>query len=401
KIQRPHLREILKRDLDLLRQLAALFERDPELRRWQPLALVEEFEKSIYKEIDFGRELHNIKKFAGIFADDPSVYVPSVYEDLSTERVLTMEFIDGIKVSSDRLREQPWFDPEVVAHNGVRMILVQLFEHGFFHADPHPGNLFILPGNVICPIDYGMMGLLDQERIDELLLFLVALLTQNAERMVRLLERQGIVGEHVDTGALKTDLLDLMDRWLGVDLARIDVAVYIQAIFDVITRHRIMLPPDLLLMGKALATIDGVARDIYPQLDPIEAMRPHVLRIYFRRLAAPEFYLRDTRRALEDSIYLAQRLPRIVHQVLLQLRDGRLLVRNEPSEPTLERILRERNRAANRQAVALLIVGGGAISSYLLIHGQGWLPWLGGLGYVAAAVLGLYFVFGLLRSGGQ
>jgi ubiquinone biosynthesis protein len=401
KIQRPNLRQVLVRDLDLLRQLATLLEKDPEVRRWQPLALVDEFEKSISKEIDFGRELHNIKKFAGIFAGDPTVYVPRAYDDLSTDRVLTMEFIDGIKVSSEKLYTIEGLDREGIAKNGIRMILTQLFEHGFFHADPHPGNLFIMPDNVICPIDYGMMGSLDQERIDDLLAFLVSLLTNNPERMIRQLQRQGIASEKVNVQALRTDLADLMDRWLGIDLSRIDVATYIQAIFDVITRHRITLPADLLLMGKSLATIDGVARDIYPELNPIEAIRPHILRIYFKRLTDPDFYTRETRRSIEEALYLLQRLPRDLRLIVSQLRDGELVVRTEPSAATLEVMTRNRNRATNRQAAAILVVGIAAVSSYLLIHGDPWMQWFGGFGYFISAILGAHFFFGLLRSGGQ
>ncbi|GIW72240.1 MAG: ubiquinone biosynthesis protein UbiB [Planctomycetota bacterium] len=401
KVQRPGLRQILARDLDLLRQLAALLERDPEVRRWRPTALVEEFDKSIHKEIDFGREAHNIKKFAANFAGDPDIYVPRVYDDLSTDRVLTMEFIHGVKIDSEEIRKRPGLDREKIAKAGIRITLTQTFVHGFFHADPHPGNIFVLEGNVICLLDFGMMGMLDQERIDDLLSFLVCLLTSNAERMIRLLQRQGIVGERVNTRALKHDLLDLMDRYLGVDLARIDVATYIQAIFDVIVRHQIVLPADLMLIGKALATVDGIARDIYPELNPIEAIRPQVLQIYFRRLTDPEFYTRETRRSIEEALYLLHRLPHDLRLITSQLRDGTLRVLSQPDPEALELMLRQRSRAANRLAAAVLIVGLAAVSSYVLLHGTPWMQAFGVVGYAVAAVLTLSFFFGVVRSGGQ
>jgi ubiquinone biosynthesis protein len=423
KVQRPGLRALIDTDLDLLRTLAELVEeRIPELARWHPVAIVDEFDRSIHKEIDFGREAHNIKKFAKNFAGDPQVYVPRVYDDLSTQRVLTMEFIHGIKMNSEEIFQRKDLDRELIARTGIRFTIEQTFVHGFFHADPHPGNIFIMPGNVICLIDFGMMGRLDQERIDDLLGFLVAVLTQNPERMIRQFQKQGLIDETVDTRSLRTEISDLMDRYLGMEIMKIDVATYIQELFEIITRYRIVLPADLLLMGKALATIDGIARDIYPELDPLQAIRPHILQIYFRRLADPDYYTRDTLRALDEAVFFLQRLPHDLRMLTTKLRRGDFQLKVEPGGPSWDRFLRERNRSVNRLAAAVLIVGLLAVSSYLFTYGRiaaalahaaaaqagtaaaaapAPLSWLGALGFVAAAVFGVGFLWGFLRSGGQ
>jgi ubiquinone biosynthesis protein len=413
KVQRPNLRQLIDTDLDLLHVLAEMIEENlPDMRRWQPVAIVEEFDRSIHKEIDFGREAHNIKKFAKNFAGDPTVYVPRVYDDLSTSRILTMEFIHGIKMNSEEIFQRTDLDRELIAKNGIRFTLTQTFVHGFFHADPHPGNIFIMPGNVICLIDFGMMGRLDQERIDDLLGFLVAVLTQNPERMIRQFQKQGLVDETINTRQLQTEIADLMDRYLGMEIMKIDVAQYIQELFDIITRHRIILPADLLLMGKSLATIDGVARDIYPELDPITAIRPYILQIYFRRLADPEFYTRDTVRAIEEGVFFLQRLPRDLRILSTKLRQGDFQVRFAPDGPQWEKYLRNQNRSTNRLSAAVLIVGLSAVASYLVVNAHAMtvvaegpsghaLLWLGIVGFVTAAVLGVGFLYGLLRSGGQ
>jgi ubiquinone biosynthesis protein len=418
KVQRPGLRALIDADLDLLHVLAELLEENlPEMRRWQPVAIVEEFDRSIHKEIDFGREAHNIKKFAKNFAGDAAVYAPRVYDDFSTGRILVMEFLRGIKVNSDEIFKHPEIDRELVARNGIRVTLTQVFVHGFFHADPHPGNMFILPGNVIGLIDFGMMGRLDQERIDDLLGFLVAVLTQNPERMIRQFQKQGLVDEKVDTRALQAEISDLMDRYLGMEIMKIDVAVYIQELFEVITKHRIILPADLLLMGKSLATIDGVARDIYPELDPLTAIRPHILQIYFQRLSDPNFYARDTVRAIEEGIFFLQRLPRDLRVLARKLRDGEFQVKLDPTGVGWDRYLRERNRAMNRVAAAILIVGFLWVASYIITQAEASramtlgekiatlsttpLEWMGVVGFVTAAVLGFWFAYGYLRSGGQ
>lgn len=415
KVQRPGLRFLIDTDLDLLHVLAELIEENlPELKRWQPVAIVEEFDKSIHKEIDFGREAHNIKKFARNFAGDPMVYAPRVYDDLSTSRVLTMEFIHGIKMNSEEIFKRPDLDRELIAKNGIRFTLTQTFVHGFFHADPHPGNIFIMPGNIICLIDFGMMGTLDQERIDDLLGFLVSVLTQNPERMIRQFQKQGLVDETIDTRALRADIADLMDRYLGMEIMKIDVAMYIQQLFEIITRYKIVLPADLLLMGKSLATIDGIARDIYPELDPLSAIRPYILQIYFRRLADPEFYTRETMRTLEEALFFLQRLPRDLRLITHKLREGNFQLKLVPDGLGWDRYLRDRNRSANRLAVSILIVGLFAISTYLItytqsIHAAGAelgasgtaLFWLGALGFVVASMFGAGFLYGFWRSGGQ
>ncbi len=416
KVQRPGLQSLIDNDLDLLHVLAEMVEENlPEMKRWQPVAIVEEFDKSIHKEIDFGREAHNIKRFAKNFQGDPQIYAPRVYDDLSTSKILVMEFINGIKMNSDEIFKRQDLDRKLIAETGIKFTLTQVFVHGFFHADPHPGNVFIMKGNIICLIDYGMMGSLDQERIDDLLGFLVAVLTNNPERMIRQFQKQGLVDESVNTRGMSTDIADLMERYLGMEVAKINVAIYIQQLFDIITRYRIVMPADLLLMGKSLATVDGIARDIYPELDPLGAIRPYILQIYFKRLTDPEFYTRDTRRAAEEALLFLQRLPRDLRLITSRLRDGELKLKLLPDGAGWDRYIKEQGRSSNRLSVAVLIVGLLAVGSYLITnaYSTGFMTMDGGLnaagqtlfalGVTAGAIAGLsglgYF-YGYLRSGG-
>ncbi|HZV00892.1 MAG TPA: AarF/ABC1/UbiB kinase family protein, partial [Planctomycetota bacterium] len=328
KIQRPNLEKTISTDLDIIAGLAQLMEDQiPEARRYSPTAAVREFKKSLTKEIDFEREAYNMKRYARNFKDDPSVYVPKVYDELTTPRILCEEFIEGTKADSKGLAAHPELDREALARAGIRIVIESVFVHGFFHGDPHPGNIFLLPGNRVCMIDYGMMGVLDQERIDELLTFLVSLLTKNTDKMIRLFFKLNLIGEDTDVRALRTDCDDLLNRYEMVELAKVDTGKLISELFDVITRHDIILPADLLVMGKALATIDGVARDIYPELDPLAAIRPHALKIYMKRLADPLFFSREPVRVAEELWFLAQSAPRDIRLVLRKLREGRAVLR--------------------------------------------------------------------------
>lgn len=413
KIQRPGIKAQIATDLDLLRILAEIAEESiPEIRRFRPVSLVAEFAKSITKEIDFTNEAHNIQRFARNFKDDPEVHVPKVYDHLTSERVLTMEFIHGIKMTSEEMARHPEIDREKVARTGIRFTLTQTFVHGFFHGDPHPGNIFIMEGNRICLIDYGMMGTIDQERIDELLVFLISILTRNTRKMIRLFLRLGLIDEKVDIRGLKGDIDALIERYWSVDIASIDVGRYIQNLFDVVTRHNIKLPTDLLLMGKALGTIDGVARDIYPELDPVQAIRPYILKVYLRRMRDPSFYLRDYFYAFEEGLLLLQTIPRDLRLILHRMEQGTLTVRTE--DPNADIRLREEGRSANRIAMALVI---GALilgASYMTVHGgtpifateapTGGYPlvqWAGVAGFILAGFYAIGLLYGIIRSGGQ
>jgi ubiquinone biosynthesis protein len=407
KIQRPNLERTIATDLDIVAWLAEKAEeRMPEIRRYSPSAAVKEFRKSIAKEIDFEREAYNMKRYARNFRDDPSVYVPKVFDEYTTPRILCEEFIEGIKVDSKAIRERPDLDRETIAKNGIRQIIESVFIYGFFHADPHPGNIFLLTGNRVCMIDYGMMGVFDQERIDELLGFLVSLLTKNTDKMIRLFFKLGLIGEDTDVRALRVDCDDLLNRYEAVEINKVDTGKLIGQLFDVITQHDIILPSDLLLMGKSLATIDGVARDIYPELDPLNAIRPYVLKIYMKRLADPSYFSREPMRVAEEVWFLAQTAPRDIRLLLRRLREGRAVFKVDLQglENAVKRSALSTNRLALSVVMAAVILG----SCYMLVHSDlhkfigefplGSVLGLVGLGF--ACFYGFVLFIGFFRSGG-
>lgn len=405
KIQRPNLERIIATDLAILSWLAELAEeRIPELRRYRPQAIVAEFKKSIVKEIDFTIEAYHIKRFARCFKDDPTVYVPQVMDDLTTSKILCEEFILGTKLNDPGLHEKTDIDLAAVAKNGVRFILEQALVHGFFHADPHPGNLFVLPGDRICPIDYGMMGVLDQERIDELLTFLVGVLTHDTDKLIRLFYRQGLVGEDVNIRALKLDIDELIARFESVELARLDIGKYLQAVFEVVVRHEVQLPSDLLLVGKALATIEGVGRDIYPQLNTLEEIRPVILKIYLRRLTDPTYHTRVPRRVIDDIGHLLETGPNDLRLALRRLRDGELTLKLDVQ--AYEDAARVQAQAVNRLALSLLICTLIGAAAWLISHSALTIltvpleALLGLVAVVLAVLYGLVLFVGFVRSGG-
>ncbi len=407
KIQRPNLERVIQTDLDILHQFAqAIHQNVPEVRTYKLPGIVQEFHRSILKEIDFTREAYHIRRFAQNFQGDERFYVLRVYETLTTEKVLTMEQIFGTKVG--KLMENPTLegiDRKVIAANGVDLVFTQVFVHGFFHADPHPGNIIIMPGNRIALIDFGMMGVMDEDRIYDILVLLLGVITKDMDTIIKLFQKLELIGDEVDLRALKADGIDLIERYYSLPLASIDLGKFFSSLFEMFSRHQVVVPPDILLMGKSLATIDGIARTLDPSLDPIQAIKPFVFRQYLKRLSDPKAYTRLALEAGEDYATLIRTLPSDLRQILGRLRRGELTMNVDV--PEIDHTVRETGRSSNRIALGLIIAslvigastligstGGTMIGSFSMAQ------WIGAVGLAAAGVLAGMLFFAILRSGG-
>jgi ubiquinone biosynthesis protein len=405
KVRRPGLEQVIGTDLEILRGLASLLEENaPELRAYAPAEIVEEFARAITLEVDLSNEASNMQRFARNFAVDPQVHVPQLFATHSTPAVLTMEFVRGIKAKDIAGLDAAGIDRKKLAAGGVEFCLRQVFDHGFFHADPHPGNLFVLPGEVIVPIDMGMMGVLEPELVDALLELLVGILLRDAEKIARLFARLDLIDDRVDRVRLRRDIAALLERYASLPIGQIDVAALIGSLFEVLQRHRVRVPPELLLMGKALATVDGMARDLDPTLDPIEAVRPYVLKTWLRRLADPRFLARDWIRAASAIIETATTLPGDLRAITRDLRRGELRIATR--HEGLEALVREQARSANRSLLAVLVGATTLASSLLIASGTGALlgplpitAWLGIAGLALAGSGFWVLAYGVLRSG--
>jgi ubiquinone biosynthesis protein len=250
-----------------------------------------------------------------------------------------------------------------------------------------------------------MMGLLDQERIDELLSFLVSILTRDLDKLVNLFQRMELIGEDVDLRGLRSDIDDLIARFESIELAKLDVGKFLQTVFEVIISHNVQVPSDLLLVGKALATIEGVGREIYPELNAIEEIRPLILKIYIGRLTDPSYHSRVPRRVVQDFGYLLETGPRDLRMALRNLRRGNLRTKVELDD--FGEAIRSQAQATNRLALSLL-TGALVLSSAYLFTQTSLAPWIGDfpinalLGVVGlglALIYGGVLLIGFLRSG--
>jgi len=327
KVQRPNLDQRIRTDLDLLMIIAEqLEERVAEARQFRPVALVEQFSRSIKKETDFDNERANIERFRKQFEAEPNLHLPRTWPELSTRRALTMEFIDGCKVTDQAQMEAWGVDCKEVAQLGTKLVMAAVFEHGFFHADPHPGNFFVLPDGRLALIDFGMMGSLDRERVDEMLAFLAAILLADPEMLVAQLMDLGLIGDSVDVRALRTEIHELLSRYYGMEIGALDIGIFITEVFETIIRYDVRMPSDLLLVGKSVSTMEGIARQIQPDFNPMLELRPYLVRLYARRALDPSAYSRRVWRVAHDWWGLARSLPNDVRGLARRVRDGEIVL---------------------------------------------------------------------------
>ena len=401
KIQRPGIPKTIGEDLGILFQLAGLLEKYiEELRLYRPTRIVEEFARTIRKEINFNLEASHAERFARQFRGNPAVYVPRVFRHASTERLLTMEYIEGIKINDIALLEAQGCDRALLAARGTELILEQVFIHGFFHADPHPGNMFVLPGNVICTLDFGMMGHLDardRERFTEVIMGYVSRdVPKITDAVLKIVEFQ----QEPDRRLLERDIATFADLHLYKPLKDVRVGEILEDLIELISRHRLRLPPDIFFMIKAMTQVEGIGLQLDPDFDITVKVRPFIKRLITERLQPKQLLLKafDSTAALLGHL---RDLPEDLLSTLRQVREGKIQIGFE--HRGLERLIFELNRSSNRLAFALIIAAIVVGSSLLLAAEIGpavfGLSIIGLLGFSLAGLLGLALLIFIIRSG--
>lgn len=331
KIQRPHIDDIIERDIDLLYMLARAIESSvPEAKLYSPVKLVAEFERAITAELDFNLEADNAVRFARNFEGDRLVKFPDVYKDASSKRVLTIEYLPGLKIY-DAVAQG--YSAENIAKNAVRVIVKQIFEDGFFHADPHPGNVLIF-GDKAEPtfglIDLGLVGRLTPQMRDRVIDLMVAVAREDRRAVADALYAIGRPTKKIDREAFEAEVSTLADKYLGKKLAEIEVAALFRDLVDAAVKYEIEVPPDFLMVGKTIMTVEGVGKEIYPQLDVFEEVKPYFLKLFWQRYS-PEKVSNELLRLGSRIGTAAVDLPVQLQEVLDDVRRGNLIIRTQDS----------------------------------------------------------------------
>jgi len=399
KVQRPDIRKVIEEDIDILRTLAGLAERHiPDAELYCPVDVVNEFARIIRRELDYTLEARNMERFARNFADDDTIYIPKVYYEFSSRRVLTMEMIDGIKLSQvDELKEAG-FDIEKLAIRGAEAYLKQIFVHRFFHGDPHPGNIFILPGEVIGLMDFGIVGWLSPEMADRLNNVLIAVAQRDSTRITEELLRISIVDEDSDVDALKSDMAEFVERYYDIPLSQFQISELMRDLSEMSAKYRIRMNHQLGLLGKVMAGMEGISRQLDPDFNILPYIEPFAKRLIAQRLS-PGKLLAKAAQTAKDYADLMVTLPQDLRDVLEKARNGKLRI--EFKHIGLEDIVPELERSTSRLSFAMIIAALLIGSAYVLqsdIQPELLRHIIGALGYFIAAVSGLWLLVTMLRN---
>ena len=401
KVQRPEIEKIIAVDLEILAHIAALMEKYlEELQGHRPTSIVEEFARTISKEIDYSVEIGNIERFAKQFERNKTIYVPKVYRDLSCERILTMENIQGLKASDvDKLRKQG-ADLPLVAERGTNLIMEQIFVHGFFHADPHPGNVFILPDNLICFLDFGMMGRLSRQNRDDFTDLVLYIVARNERKVMESVLKLTNHYEDINRDALSRDLSEMLDRYLYLPLKELEAGKILQDLLELVSRHQIFFKPNFYLMMKAITTVEGVGRILDPDLELLKLAQPFMKKVKSDRLRLNRI-AEEAGLATSEYVDLLRDLPEELRSILSQLRQGRMKLEFEHRGLSDLRVALDQvsNRISFAIVLASLIIG----SSLIILSGipPKWndIPIIGLIGFLLAGVMGFWLLLSILRHG--
>ncbi|MFO1265725.1 MAG: AarF/UbiB family protein [Rubrivivax sp.] len=406
KVLRPGVREVIEADLRLLERLARVAEEQwPALKPYRPRLLVREFGRSLKREIDLANEGHNAERIAANLAGFPELAIPRVHWAYTGARLNVQDFIDGVPAEDLERLTREGFNRHLLAQRGARIVMKMIVEDGFFHADPHPGNLFYLPGNRIALIDFGMVGRIPPRRREELLTLLLGLVERRPQAVADvLLDWTGGVahdggggrgGNGVQLGALEDEIEAFVDRYHGTPLAQLNLGDMLVEVTGVLREHHLALPSDLALLIKAFITLEGAGRALDPGFHVAAEALP-ILRKVLRARYTPKAIGQRGWQALAGTLGVLGELPGSLMQLLRRARHGQVQVNIDIAElrETGERLDRAASRLAIALVIAALIVG----SSIVMTVGGGpklfGLPAFGLLGFVGAVAGGLW----LLRS---
>jgi ubiquinone biosynthesis protein len=352
KVQHPDIEAKMRVDLDILVGLADLAEQHvSELRQYRPRSTAAEFQRTVLREVDFGREERNLQQFAANFRADTSVHFPEPLSEYSTSRVLTMELLEGIKLSEPQTLREGGHELEEIARRGATVFLEMIFRDGFYHADPHPGNVMVLPGGVIGLIDCGMVGRLDDDTREDIEEMLLAIVKRDANRLAMNLTRLGAVPPELDQGLFTSDIAEFLNYYASRSLNRLDLAQVLTELTAIIRRHHIVLPTNIAMLLKVLIMLEGTSRLLNPQFDMMQLIRPYQKKLVWRYLS-PARRTRKVRKLMQEWGYLGEILPRGLVNLLQQLQHGRFEVHLEHKQlvPAL-------NRLAYGLVTAALVLG--------------------------------------------
>lgn len=365
KIQRPNIRNIIKTDLEILQELAILAEHRLEwAARYKIREVVEEFSKALRAELEYTIEGRNAEKVAKQFENDPKIYIPKVFWDYSTSKLLTMEYIEGTKLNEEEKINDKGYRHKIIAERVVQTIFHQILSEGFFHGDPHPGNILVLPEEIIAFMDFGMMGRLTPEMKDHFASLTIAMMQQSTDGVMKAITQMGLVPDDVNMQKLRYDLDQLRGNYYDIPLSQVSLGQAISDLFFVAYHHQIRIPTNLILLGKTLLTIEGVAQKLDPELSIIKIAEPFGRQLLKERYH-PKRVIENISKYLVEYGEILTELPKSVQEVTSVMKKGKIHM--EIAIPELDLFLKKLDRISNRLSFSIVLLSFSIIIVGLII----------------------------------
>jgi ubiquinone biosynthesis protein len=402
KVRHPGIEQVIDTDLDILSGLAHLAERLEDFRNYQPRQIVQDMSRMMRRELDFRRELRNLVQFRAMFRKDPSVSIPQPYPKFSTERMLTMERIRGRKLSECAENGLSGDELDALARKGANLYMRMIFDEGFFHADPHPGNILLVADNRFALLDFGMVGRISEKLREEIESMLVSIVNRDVGLLVAIVRRIGRCPTNLNETALSSDVAEFLGQYATQSAASFNMAGALNDFMAIVRSYNITLPSEVSLLIKVLVTLEGTGQLLSPQFSLMEIMKPWQRLMIVKRLS-PTRQLRKARRFYMQVEQLVDDLPQRVSNILDQVQSGRFDIHLDHRRlgPTV-------NRLVLGMLTSALFMGSSLMLSYkvppLWFAERG--PWgihdlslLGLTGCIVSMMLGFRLVWAIRKSG--
>jgi len=398
KIQRPNVREIMQTDIEIMFYVAKLLEKHiPKIRKFNPVQIVNEFAKWTEKELDFKREAINAKRFARNFSNDKTVKIPEIYDNLTTNKILVMEFIDGIELHNLNQIKNKKIDLKPIIEYGFNAILTQVFIHGFFHADPHPGNILITKDRKIAFVDFGIVGHFDENLKSKSMDIFYGIIINNPEAIVTALsDLSGVEIENKEE--LKYEISDLLEPLQNSDISNVKVSRVLEDIWELALNYGIKIPMPFVLFGKTIVTLEGIALEYDPKFNIMKNSRPFIEKLIKQRFS-PIYQFNNFMKSMFKFKKFAEEFPERTTKALKRIEKGTIKVDIEDTD--IKKLSLEIDRSGNRVAYSMIIAALLIVSALTINFGKPFIfnvPLMPFLSFLFGSILAIILLVSILKE---
>ena len=399
KIQRPNIEQTIKSDLEILQSGASILNDIAKNNETNFENILEEFKIQLLRELDYNFEAINAIKFYNMFKDSEDVYIPKIYSEYTTKRVLVMEKIIGVKLSDiNKIKSFGW-NTEKIIEIGVNSLFKQVFEYGYFHADPHPGNIFVLNSNCISYIDFGIVGIIDKKTFRTLNSMVLAIVEKNVDKIIYLLEEMGITNQSIDKESLRLDLLYLLHYYYDIPLEKISLTSILNEIFSFFRKYNITMPTELTTLAKTIITLEGTARELNSNFT-VYSMGQEFIRYYYKNRFNSKYILERSKNSLEEIYFDLKNIPKQLRVILKNIEKNNIKIHiDDIKAPNLEKQLSDLTTNISLSLVlASLVVGSSLIIASPNIEQNVLIRYIAVAGFSVSFLVGLVLVITIFKS---